>query len=92
MPLFSAVPPERASTEMATYQAVRHGDSAPPPSCSIWSPVTGGRVAESRMIPDGEGGYHASLTAAPGTWRIAVEAVAERPVVRVEDLVTVVAG
>ncbi len=43
------------------------------------------------MAPDGEGGYHASLAAAPGTWRVAAEAVAERPAVHVDDLVTITA-
>ncbi len=40
--------------------------------------------------PDrGAGGYHASLESVPGTRRVVVEAVAERPPVRVEDLITV---
>jgi len=144
VPLFSAIPPEWASTEMATCQAVRHGglcsdatvldlvlDKVEPldmgevlaPPCelgldipevagageplsiradsdrqdlllhaSLKDPATGGNAAQARMIPDQDGGYHASLAALPGTWRVVVEAVAERPVVRVEDLVTVVPG
>jgi hypothetical protein len=144
VPLFSAVPPEWANTEMATCRAVRHGglcsdnavldlvlDKIDPldmgevlaPPCELGldipevavageplriraesdredlllhaylkDPAAGGNAAEARMIPDGDGGYHVSLTAVPGTWRVVVEAIAERPVVRVEDLVTVVPG
>ena len=55
-------------------------------------PASGGIVAEARMISDGDGGYHVSLAAVPGTWRVVVAAIAERPVARVEDLVTVVPG
>jgi hypothetical protein len=56
----------------------------------LQDPVTSRNAAEARMIPDGGGGYHVSLAAVPGTWRVVVEAIAERPAVRVEDLVTVV--
>jgi pimeloyl-ACP methyl ester carboxylesterase len=144
VPLFSAVPPEWANTEMATSLAARHGglcsdaavldlilDKIEPldlgdvlaPPCELGldlpevagasaplrvrvesdredlllhaclrDPATGENAAAARMIPDGDGGYHVSLAAGPGTWLVVVEAVAERPVVRVEDLVTVVPG
>lgn len=141
VPLFSAIPPEWASTERAISRAVRHGglcldgtvldlvlDKIEPldlgevlaPPCELGldvpdiaadqdpiqvrvdsdrqdlllaarlaDPETGGRVAEARMRPDGLGGYHASLEPVPGTWRVIVEAVAEHPPVRVEDLITI---
>jgi hypothetical protein len=54
-------------------------------------PATDRLVAEVRMTPDGVGGYLASFEPVPGTWRVTVEAIAERPPVRVEDLVTVIA-
>lgn len=55
-------------------------------------PVTGRLVAETSMKPDGAGGYQAELVPEPGTWRVVVEAVAERPRVRIEDLITVLAA
>ncbi|HEY2578797.1 MAG TPA: hypothetical protein VGI74_21035, partial [Streptosporangiaceae bacterium] len=55
-------------------------------------PVTGRLIAEASMTPDGAGGYQAELDPAPGTWRVVVEAIAERPRVRVEDLITVLAS
>lgn len=143
VPLFSAVPPEWANTELAICQAVRHGglcsdnavlnlvlDKIEPlemgevlaPPCELGldipdvigtskplhirvdsdrqelllhaylkDPATDRMAAKVRMISDGNGDYHASFKATPGTWRVVVEAVAERPIVRVDDLVTIVA-
>jgi len=53
-------------------------------------PVTSHIAAGGWMVPDGYGGYRISFEPAPGTWRVAVEAIAERPVTRVDDLVTIV--
>lgn len=53
-------------------------------------PETGEPAAEARMIPDGAGGYLASFEPEPGTWRVVAEAIAERPRVVVEDLITVI--
>jgi Lecithin:cholesterol acyltransferase len=144
VPIFSAIPPEWPSTELASCHAVRHGglclatavldlvlDKIEPlnmgdvlsPPCElglnlpditddakpldIWidsdrqdlllharieDPVTSRVLMESAMAPDGRGGYGASFELPPGTWRVAVEAIAERPAVSVEDLVTVIAS
>jgi hypothetical protein len=54
------------------------------------NPETGELVTEARMTPDGIGGYLASFEPEPGTWRVVAEAVAERPQVIIEDLVTVI--
>jgi hypothetical protein len=54
------------------------------------NPETGELVTEAQMIPDGVGGYLASFEPGPGTWRVIAEAVAERPRVNVEDLITVI--
>lgn len=54
------------------------------------NPVTDDTVAEVQMTPDGTGNYRASFEPFQGTWRVAVEAVAERPLVRIEDLITIV--
>lgn len=141
VPLFSAIPPEWASTEQAISRAVRHGglclddmvldlmlDKIEPldlgdvlaPPCELgldvpdiagdqdpievrvdsdrqdlllavrlMDPETDRLIAEARMRSDGAGGYQASLEPVPGTWRVIVEAVAEHPPVRVEDLITV---
>jgi pimeloyl-ACP methyl ester carboxylesterase len=143
VPLFSAVPPEWASTEGAICQAVRHGglclaaavldlvlDKIEPlemgdvlsPPCELGldlpdiagtgeplvirvdsdredlllhvrleDPATNQLMAEAQMMADGSGGYQASLEPIPGSWRVTVEAIAERPLVRVEDLITIVA-
>lgn len=55
-------------------------------------PGTDRTMTEARMTSDGNGGYQASCKAIAGTWRIEVEAIAERPIVRIDDLVTVIAG
>jgi hypothetical protein len=51
------------------------------------NPATGDLAAGAQMISDGDGGYSASLEPIPGTWRLVVETIAERPVTRVEDLI-----
>jgi hypothetical protein len=56
----------------------------------LTDPRTGELVAEAQMVPDGAGGYDTGFVPEPGTWRVTVAAVAERPVVRVDELVTVV--
>jgi hypothetical protein len=47
-------------------------------------------MAEARMTPDGAGGYLASFEPTSGTWRVVAEAIAERPPVVVQDLITVI--
>jgi nitrogen fixation protein FixH len=55
-------------------------------------PATGGATPGVPMVSDGDGGYQVSLDSVPGTWLVVVKAVAERPSVHVEDLVTVLTG
>ena len=80
--------PPTASAGIPVTIAATTGDELALLMASAHDPATGLRIAESRMRPIG-GTYEAHLDLPLGVWRIEVAAVAENPVVRVDDLIVV---